>query len=133
MEPFTLLHKKGLSMRFQVPINSTFSQKAIFLNSEYLKDSLLPYNIVCIRNPFFIIIRFFYILVYHRNKHVQINVFYYFFFSFRISSASGSYPGAITPSDTSLLISFAVSTSQTSESEIKSPKDDIRSAPLALA
>ena len=84
MEPFTLLHKKGLSMRFQVPINSTFSQKAIFLNSEYLKDSLLPYNIVCIRNPFFIIIRFFYILVYHRNKHVQINVFYYFFFSFRI-------------------------------------------------
>ena len=33
----------------------------------------------------------------------------------------------------SLLISFAVSASQTSDSEIKSPKEDILSAPLALA
>ena len=49
------------------------------------------------------------------------------------SRASGSYPGAITPSDTSRLISFAVSTSQTSDREMKSPKEDMRSAPLALA
>ena len=71
-------------MRFQVPINSTFSQKAVFLNSEFLGDSLIPYNIVCIRNPLLIIIRFLYILVYHRNEHIKVNVFYYFSFSFRI-------------------------------------------------
>ena len=56
-----------------------------------------------------------------------------FFFDFKISSASSSYPGAMIPSDTSCWISFAVATSQTSESEIKSPNDDILSAPLALA
>ena len=50
-----------------------------------------------------------------------------------ISSASGSKPGAITPSETSLLIIFAVAASHTSERAIKSPKDDILSAPLALA
>ena len=71
-------------MRFQVPINSTFSQKAVFLNSEFLGDSLIPYNIVCIRNPLLIIIRFLYILVYHRNEHIKVTVFYYFSFSFRI-------------------------------------------------
>ena len=36
-------------------------------------------------------------------------------------------------SDTSRLMSFAVETSQTSDREIKSPKEDIRSAPRALA
>ena len=41
--------------------------------------------------------------------------------------------GAMTPSETSLLMSFAVSTSQGSEREMKSPKEDMRSAPLALA
>ena len=51
----------------------------------------------------------------------------------RKENASGSYPGAITPSDTSLLITSAVAASHTSDREIKSPKEDIRSAPLALA
>ena len=37
------------------------------------------------------------------------------------------------PSDTSFLIRRAVALSHSSESEIKSPKDDILSAPLALA
>ena len=36
------------------------------------------------------------------------------------------------PSDTSRLISRAVSASQVSDKEMKSPKEDIRSAPLAL-
>ena len=36
MEPVILLHKKGLSMRFQVPINPVLSQKAVFLDSEFL-------------------------------------------------------------------------------------------------
>ena len=71
-------------MRFRVAINSILSQKAIFLNSEFLKDSLIPYNIVCIRNPFVIIISSLHILVYHRNEHIKVNVFYYIFFSFRI-------------------------------------------------
>lgn len=53
--------------------------------------------------------------------------------SFKSSNASGSYPGAMTPSDTSRLINFAVATSHTSDREIKSPKEDILSAPLALA
>ena len=51
----------------------------------------------------------------------------------RISSASGVYPGAITPSLTSLLISVAVASSQTSLNDMKSPYEDIRSAPRALA
>ena len=37
------------------------------------------------------------------------------------------------PSETSLFIIFAVSTSHTSDKEMKSPKEDILSAPLALA
>ena len=45
----------------------------------------------------------------------------------------GLKPGAITPSDTSLLISMAVSLSHSSDRAMKSPKEDIRSAPLALA
>lgn len=45
----------------------------------------------------------------------------------------GSYPGAMTPSDTSLLMILAVELSHTSDREMKSPKEDIRSAPLALA
>ena len=56
-----------------------------------------------------------------------------FFFDLRISRASGSYPGAIIPSETSRLIILAVVTSHTSERAIQSPKDDIRSVPLALA
>ena len=36
------------------------------------------------------------------------------------------------PSENSLLITFAVETSQTSDKAIKSPYDDILSAPLAL-
>lgn len=71
-------------MRFRVAINSILSQKAIFLNSEFFRDSLIPYNIVCIRDPFLIIIRFLHILIYHRNEHVKVNVFYYFPFSFRV-------------------------------------------------
>ena len=55
-----------------------------------------------------------------------------FFFAFRISIAFSEYPGAITPSETSLEMIFAVSTSHSSERAIKSPKELILSAPLAL-
>ena len=41
----------------------------------------------------------------------------------------GRYPGAIMPSDTSLDMILAVATSQASDRAIKSPKDDILSAP----
>ena len=56
-----------------------------------------------------------------------------FFFVFNISKASSVNPGAITPSETSLFIKFAVSISHISDNAIKSPNDDILSAPLALA
>eukprot|EP00968_Pinguiococcus_pyrenoidosus_P014190 scaffold1289_cov274-Pinguiococcus_pyrenoidosus.AAC.12 len=46
----------------------------------------------------------------------------------RISSASGSKPGAMMPSLTSFFRIFAVSTSTTSETAAKSPKLDIGSA-----
>jgi len=51
------------------------------------------------------------------------------FFFLKISSASSSYPGAITPSETSLEIIFAVGVSTLWDRAMKSPKDDIRSAP----
>ncbi|KIJ20590.1 hypothetical protein PAXINDRAFT_160155 [Paxillus involutus ATCC 200175] len=47
------------------------------------------------------------------------------------SRASGVYPGEITPSETSLEIIFAVARSQGAERAMKSPKDDIRSAPVS--
>ena len=56
-----------------------------------------------------------------------------FFLADRISRASGSYPGAMIPSDTSLFKIIAVGTSHTSERATKSPNEDILSAPLALA
>ena len=65
--------------------------------------------------------------------HIENGGYNYAMSILKSSRASGSYPGAITPSDTSRLISFAVSTSQTSDREMKSPKEDMRSAPLALA
>ena len=41
-------------------------------------------------------------------------------FCFKISKASSVYPGAITPSETSRLMTFAVAASQMSDREIKS-------------
>jgi hypothetical protein len=55
------------------------------------------------------------------------------FFLERTSRASGEYPGAIIPSDTSREIIFAVARSQGADNPIKSPKDDMRSAPRARA
>ena len=51
----------------------------------------------------------------------------------RISKASGSYPGAMTPSLTSRLMSLAVVTSHTSERAAQSPKEQSRSVPRARA
>lgn len=51
------------------------------------------------------------------------------FFFLRISRASGSYPGAMIPSETSREMILAVATSQVCESAMKSPKEDMRSAP----
>jgi len=45
--------------------------------------------------------------------------------------ASGSNPGAHTPSDTSRRMSLAVGTSTTSDRAVQSPKDDMGSACLA--
>ena len=50
------------------------------------------------------------------------------FFAARIASASGSKPGAMTPSATSRLITSAVDTSTTSDSAMKSPNEHIGSA-----
>ena len=66
-------------MRFQVPINSTFSQKAVFLNSEFLGDSLIPYNIVCIRNPLLIIIRFLYSRLSQKRAYQSKRLLLFFF------------------------------------------------------
>jgi hypothetical protein len=52
------------------------------------------------------------------------------FFFFKISSASSSYPGAITPSETSLEIIFAVGVSTIWDKAMKSPNEDILSAPV---
>ena len=62
--------------------------------------------------------------------HVVIAVL---FLLFRMASASSVYPGAITPSETSCLMRDAVDASQGSLSEMKSPKELMRSAPRALA
>ncbi len=51
------------------------------------------------------------------------------FFFARTSSASGEYPGAMIPSDTSREIMRAVARSQGAERAMKSPKEDMRSAP----
>lgn len=55
------------------------------------------------------------------------------FFLPRISRASASNPGAITPSDTSLEMILAVARSHVADNAMKSPKLDILSAPLARA
>lgn len=51
------------------------------------------------------------------------------FFFFKMSRASGSYPGAMIPSDTSREMILAVATSQVWERAMKSPNEDMRSAP----
>lgn len=50
-----------------------------------------------------------------------------------MSSASGSYPGAMIPSETSREMILAVATSQVCERAMKSPNEDMRSAPRARA
>lgn len=51
------------------------------------------------------------------------------FFLRRTSRASGEYPGAMIPSDTSREMIRAVAKSQGADNAMKSPNDDIRSAP----
>ena len=51
-----------------------------------------------------------------------------FFFFFRISSASGSYPAAMMPSEMQVEMYLAAGTSTTSEMAAKSPKEDMGSA-----
>lgn len=53
------------------------------------------------------------------------------FFFFSTSSASVEYPGAITPSETSLEMIFAVARSHGADRAMKSPNEDIRSAPTS--
>lgn len=62
-------------MRFRVPINSTLPQKACCHISRFLREPLILYNIICIRNSLFIIIGFLHKFIHHRNKHVKVNVF----------------------------------------------------------
>ncbi|RUS18173.1 hypothetical protein BC937DRAFT_89078 [Endogone sp. FLAS-F59071] len=70
----------------------------------------------------------------YSNKGLTCKTVYFpAFFFFNSSNAAGSYPGAITPSLTSLEMILAVGTSTTSDNAIQSPKLDILSAPLARA
>ena len=61
-------------MRFRVLINSTLPQKACCHISRFLREPLILYNIICIRNSLFIIIGFLHKFIHHRNKHVKIDV-----------------------------------------------------------
>ena len=62
-------------MRFRVPIKSTPSQKARCHISRFLREPLIPYNVVCIRNPLFIIVGFLHKFIHLGNKHVKVDVF----------------------------------------------------------
>ena len=58
-------------MRFRVLINSTPSQKAYYHIFRFLREQLIPYDVVCFSNPPFIIVRFLYKFIHLRNKHVK--------------------------------------------------------------
>ena len=62
-------------MRFRVLINSTPSQKARCHISRFLREPLIPYNIICFSNPLFIIVGFLHKFIHLRNKHVKVDVF----------------------------------------------------------
>ena len=61
-------------MRFRVPIKSTPSQKAGCHISRFLREPLIPYNIICFSNPLFIVIGFLHKSIHHGNKHVKVDV-----------------------------------------------------------
>lgn len=69
----------------------------------------------------------------HRDEHTSSTQYFPPFFFDRIASASGEYPGAMIPSETSRDMISAVARSQGSERPMKSPNDDMRSAPRARA
>ena len=62
-------------MRFRVLIKSTPSQKARYHISRFLREPLIPYNIICFSNPLFIIVGFLYKFIHLGNKHVKVDVF----------------------------------------------------------
>ena len=62
-------------MRFRVPIKSTPSQKARCHISRFLRELLIPYNIICFSNPLFIIVGFLHKSIHLGNKHVKVDVF----------------------------------------------------------
>ena len=67
-----------------------------------------------------------------RYQHTWSTQYFPPFFLPRTSRASGEYPGAIIPSETSREMIRAVARSHGAESAMKSPKEDILSAPVRL-
>lgn len=67
------------------------------------------------------------------DKYTSRTQYFPAFFLESTSSASGEYPGAIIPSETSREMILAVAKSQGADSPMKSPKEDMRSAPRARA